>query len=457
VSNEYAVVNPATGVTEARYPHATDAQIADVIDRAAAGYAKWRSVPVAERATVLARVADEFVARAETLGAIITREMGKTLAEAVDEAAYAGKIVRYYAEHGPDLIRDEPLTSTRPGTSRIRRAPIGPILGIMPWNFPYYQVARFIGPNLLVGNAIVLKHAPQCPESAMAIEELLHDCGVPADVYVNVFATNEQAADLIADERIRGVSVTGSERAGVAVAEVAGRHLKKVVLELGGSDPFVVIDTPDLLGTVDAAVAARMENGGQSCQAAKRMIVVDEYYDDFVSALTDRMSALVTGDPTAPATDFGPMSSEAAVQNLVAQIDDAVAKGATVHCGGGRPEGPGAYLEPTVLTGITRDMRAYHEELFGPVAVVYRVSDAGEALRLANDTPYGLGGAVFTQDEQVALEFMDLLDVGMVWINEKEGGNPDLPFGGTKRSGLGRELGPHGIDEFVNKKLIHTP
>jgi succinate-semialdehyde dehydrogenase / glutarate-semialdehyde dehydrogenase len=262
---------------------------------------------------------------------------------------------------------------------------------------------------------------------------------------------------MIGDPRICGVSVTGSERAGTAVAAIAGQHLKKVVLELGGSDPFIVLDTADVSSVARSAVAARMLNAGQACNASKRMIVMDSVYDEFVSEFTTAMAEQVTGDPSDPDTTVGPLSSEQAARNLMEQIDDAVAKGAKVHLGGSRIEGPGAFVETTVLTGVTPEMRAYREELFGPAAVVYRVSSVDEAVTLANDSPFGLGGAIFAQDEALALQVADKLDTGMVWINTSEGGGPDLPFGGTKRSGVGRELGPAGIDEFVNKKLIHTP
>jgi succinate-semialdehyde dehydrogenase/glutarate-semialdehyde dehydrogenase len=330
------------------------------------------------------------------------------------------------------------------------------VLGIMPWNFPYYQVARFAAPNLMIGNVIVLKHAPQCPESALAMQQILRDAGLPDDAYINVFASNEQVATMIADPRIAGVSVTGSERAGTAVAAAAGQNLKKVVLELGGSDAYLVLDGADIANVAKEAVAARMENGGQSCNAAKRMIVVDGAFDEFTKQFTAGMAAQVTGDPTDPATTYGPLSSELAAQRLIEQIDDAVSKGATVHLGGHRVDRPGAFVEATVLSGVTPEMRAYREELFGPAAVIYKVANADEAVELANSSAYGLGGAVFSSDEALALDVADRLDVGMAWVNQVEGGGAELPFGGTKRSGVGRELGPLGIDEFVNKKLIHT-
>ena len=340
----------------------------------------------------------------------------------------------------------------------MRKAPVGPLLGIMPWNYPYYQVARFAGPNLVAGNTIILKHAPQCPESALAIEQIFHDAGLPADAYINVFATNEQVAEIIADPRVRGVSVTGSERAGTAVAALAGQHLKKVVLELGGSDPFIVLDAPDVEKVAKDGVFARMENAGQACNAAKRFIVADALYDEFVEKFTAEMASLTTGDPTDPSTSYGPLVVRAGGRR-------ASSRRSTTPCRRARRCAPAASASTVPARSSRRrcsptsrpEMRAFREELFGPVAVIYRVSDVDEAVRLANDTPFGLGAAIYTQDETLALDVANRIDTGMVWINEPEGGGADLPFGGTKRSGVGRELGPMGIDEFVNRKLIHVP
>jgi succinate-semialdehyde dehydrogenase/glutarate-semialdehyde dehydrogenase len=454
---EYKVVNPTTGEVEKEFPTATDEQIEDVLGRVHAAYTGWRQSSKSERADIINRVADLYEERRDQLAELITREMGKTTRDALDEVDFSASIYRYYANNAADLLKDEPLPSETPGEAWVRKSPVGALLGIMPWNYPYYQVARFAGPNLMIGNTILLKHAPQCPESALAMEQVFHDAGLPADAYINVFASNEQAATIIADPRIAGVSVTGSERAGTAVAAVAGQHLKKVVLELGGSDPFIVLSTDNLQQVVEEAVAARMENAGQACNAAKRMIVLDDVYDDFVDSFTKAMAEQKTGDPTDPNTNYGPLSSEQAAVNLMSQIEDAVSKGAVVRTGGHRLDRPGAFIEPTVLTDVTPGMRAFSEELFGPAAVVYRVSSADEAIELANSSAYGLGGAIYSTDVPAALELADRLDTGMVWINEPEGGGADLPFGGTKRSGVGRELGPLGIDEFVNKKLIHTP
>ena len=457
MSVEYKVVNPATGDVESTFPTATDAQIAAAITASDAAFRSWSTSAVDERAATLHRVADLYAERADQLAAVITREMGKTTAEATGEIEFVVEIYRYYADQAATLLADESIPSSTGGRAIVRKAPIGPLLGIMPWNFPYYQVARFAGPNLMAGNTILLKHAPQCPESALAMEQLFRDAGLRDDAYINIFASNEQVAEIIADPRVRGVSVTGSERAGTAVAALAGQHLKKVVLELGGSDAFIVLDTDDLPGVVTSAVSARMENAGQSCNAAKRFIVADHLYDQFVEQITAAMAAQTTGDPFDPKTSYGPLSSEAAATGLMAQVQDAIDKGATVRTGGRRPPGPGAFVEATVLTDVTPQMRAFREELFGPVAVVYKVRDVDEAVTLANDTPFGLGGAVFHTDPTVALDVANRLDTGMVWINEAEGGGAELPFGGTKRSGVGRELGPYGIDEFVNRKLIHAP
>ncbi len=457
VSVEYKVINPATGATESEFPFASDDEIAADITRSEAAFRSWILTSLADRAAVINKVADLYAERIDVLGAIITREMGKTTAEAVGEIEFVVDIYRYYADNAATLLADEQIPSNTGGNAFIRKAPVGPLLGIMPWNYPYYQVARFAGPNLMAGNTILLKHAPQCPESALAMEQLFLDAGLPTGAYINIFSTHEQVADIIANPHVRGVSVTGSDRAGTAVASMAGAHLKKVVLELGGSDAFIILDTDDMASVVSSAVAARMENGGQACNAAKRFIVTDRLYDDFVEQFTAAMALQTTGDPFDPDTSYGPLSSEQAAVRLMHQVQDAIDKGATVRTGGTRPDLPGAFVNATVLTDVTPDMIAYRDELFGPVAVVYRVSSVDEAVDLANDTPYGLGGAVFHTDVAVAMDVANRLDTGMVWINEAEGGGAELPFGGTKRSGVGRELGPYGIDEFLNRKLIHVP
>jgi succinate-semialdehyde dehydrogenase/glutarate-semialdehyde dehydrogenase len=323
----------------------------------------------------------------------------------------------------------------------------------MPWNYPYYQVARFAGPNLLIGNTILLKHAPQCPESAAALEQIYHDAGFPTDAYINIYATNDQIADVIADPRIRGVSLTGSERAGAAVAEIAGRNLKKVVLELGGSDPFIVLGTDDLDATVEAAVGGRLENTGQACNAAKRFIVTDELYEPFLEKFSAALTAVKPGDPTSSDTTIGPLSSTTATDRLADQVKRAVDQGAKLVAGG---EHEGNFFQTTILTDIKPGMDAYHEEFFGPVASVYRVGSEEEAITLANDTPFGLGSYVMTNDPDQAMRVADKIEAGMVFVNAVGLEGAELPFGGIKRSGFGRELGRFGADEFVNKKMIRV-
>ncbi|MCQ1999843.1 NAD-dependent succinate-semialdehyde dehydrogenase [Arthrobacter zhaoxinii] len=453
----YKSVNPATGETLQEFAEATDAEINQAVTAAHEAFASWRNEPMENRTKVITRVAELYRERADELAKLIALEMGKPLREAKSEVALSANIYEYYATQGPGFMADEQLDVKGGGNAVVRTEPVGALLGIMPWNYPYYQVARFAGPNLMLGNTVLLKHANNCPQSALAMAQIFADAGVPEGAYINLFATNEQAADIIADPRIQGVSLTGSERAGSAVAEVAGRNLKKYVLELGGSDPFIVLDTEDLDTTVKAAVLGRMGNGGQACNAAKRFIVMEDLYDDFVEKFTARMAAIEPGDPLQPETRFGPLSTQAAADGLVEQIRDAVDKGATLHTGGSLIDGPGAYVQPTVLTDVTPEMRAFSEELFGPAAVIYKVSSEEEAIELANNSPFGLGGAVFSTDENRALNVADQLESGMVWINGTSGTQEDLPFGGVKRSGVGRELGRFGMAEFVNKKLIRTP
>ena len=451
--SEYAVVNPATGEAVAHYDSFTDAQVERTLAAAHAAFEAWRTVPVAERARMVRRAAELHRERRAELAAAIVREMGKVKAGALAEVDFAADITEYYADQAETITADQPLAILGKGTAVIRRSPLGVLLGIMPWNFPYYQVARFAAPNLVIGNVIVLKHASQCPESAAAIEAIYRDAGLPAGAYINAYVSAEQAAAMVADPRIQGVSVTGSQQAGAAVAEVAGRHLKKVALELGGSDPFLLLATDDLDAVVDAATAARLDNTGQSCNAAKRFIVVDALYEAFLDKFTAAMAAASVGDPLGEETVLGPLSSVAAAQRLEEQVDRAVAQGAALVTGGSRD---GAYYSPTVLTGVTREMDAYREEFFGPVAVVYRVADEDAAVKLANDTAFGLGSYVYTNDRDQAARVADRIEAGMVYVNLVLADSPELPFGGVKSSGTARELGLLAADEFVNKKVIRV-
>jgi len=441
----YAVVDPATGETVKEYPTATDQEIQQAVAAADEAYQTWsKKTTVAERAALIRRVAELHTERREKLAEIIRREMGKSIEEGLGEVDFSAAIFEYFADNAETFLADEPVELLAgEGTAVIKRTALGPLLGIMPWNFPYYQVARFAGPNLTLGNTILLKHAPQCPESAAALQEIFDDAGYPKGAYVNIYATNEQIADIIADPRIQGVSLTGSERAGAAVAETAGRHLKKVVLELGGSDPFLLFSTHDMDATVEAAVTGRFDNAGQACNAAKRFIVAADVYDEFVEKFTAKVRSLADG--------YSPLSSAMAADNLGKQVEKAVSDGATLLTTGDRE---GAYFPPCVLTNLSPEAESAKDELFGPVATIYKVNSEEEAVKLANDTAFGLGSYVFTTDPEQATRVADQIDAGMVYVNVVAADGVELPFGGVKRSGFGRELSKYGIEEFINKKLI---
>jgi succinate-semialdehyde dehydrogenase/glutarate-semialdehyde dehydrogenase len=453
--SDYQVVNPATGETVAEYPTITDEQLQDAIGRVDKAHREWAvSSTVDERAALIRRVGELHVEQRQRLAEIIVREMGKPIEQALGEVDFAAAIYEYYADNAAGLLADESIKLLEgDGSAFIRRSSYGPLLGIMPWNYPYYQVARFAGPNLAIGNTILLKHAPQCPESAEAMEQIFHEAGFPADAYINIFATNQQIETVIADPRVRGVSLTGSERAGAAVAEIAGRNLKKVVLEMGGSDPFILLSTDDMDAAVESAVGARLENSGQACNAAKRFIVVDDLYDAFMKKFTSALTAVKPSDPNSADTTVGPLSSATATDRLADQVKRAVDQGATLVAGG---DHDGNFFDTTILTDITPENDAYREEFFGPVASVYRVGSEDEAVQLANDTPFGLGSYVMTNDSEQALRVADQIDAGMVFVNAVGLEGAELPFGGVKRSGFGRELGRLGADEFVNKKMIRV-
>lgn len=443
IETHYAVVDPGTGQEVQSYPTASDDQVRAAITSAHSTYREWaRPASVADRAKCAQRVSELLVERRDQLAAIISREMGKPADQALMEVDFSASIFAYYATNAEAFLADEDIPlSWGEGSSLLRREPVGVLLGIMPWNFPVYQVARFAAPNLVAGNTILLKHAPQCPESAATLEQLFHDAGFPEGAYVNIYATNDQVAAVIADKRVQGISLTGSERAGAAVAEIAGRNLKKVVLELGGSDPFIVLSSDDLDATVEAAVIARVGNNGQACNAGKRMIVHADLYDEFVAKFTERMTSI-------PAS---PLSSEVAARHLEEQIRSAVADGATLA---GADERRGAWFAPGVLSEV--DGAIAKDELFGPVAMVFKVRDEDEAIAVANDTDFGLGSYIFTTDPEQAVRVAEQLEAGMVFINGVGAMGPEHPFGGVKRSGFGRELGRVGIEEFLNRKMIRT-
>ncbi|GAA4369971.1 NAD-dependent succinate-semialdehyde dehydrogenase [Agromyces bauzanensis] len=449
----YAVTNPATGEVLTTYPTITDSELESAIASADEAHRTWsKSTTVEERAALIRRVGELHVERRQELAEIIVREMGKPIEQALGEADFAGDIYTYYADHAAEFLEDEPVRLLAgEGSAVIRRNSLGVLLGVMPWNFPYYQVARFAGPNLIIGNTILLKHAEQCPESAEAIQRIFLDAGFPEGAYVSIYATHDQIATVIADPRVQGVSLTGSERAGAAVAEIAGRHLKKVVLELGGSDPFILLSTDDLDAAVQNAVDARLDNSGQSCNAAKRFIVVDELYEPFLEKFTAKIAEVEATDPTSSDSALGPLSSLKAAEGLDQQVKRAVEHGAKLVHGGTRD---GAFFQTTVLTDVSSDNPASKEEFFGPVAQVYRAADESDAVRIANDIPFGLGSYVYTTDPEQADRVANAIEAGMVFVNLVLADGAELPFGGVKRSGTGREMGRLGADEFVNKKMI---
>lgn len=451
--SHYAVTNPATGETVHTFEQISDADLEKVVTAADHAYRTWsRKVSADERAALIHKVADLHTERRDELAAIIVREMGKPVDQALGEIDFAADIYRYYADNAHEFLKDEPIDLiAENATAVMRTSPLGVLIGIMPWNFPYYQVARFAGPNVVIGNTIILKHASQCPESSAAIQQIFHDAGAVEGVYTNVYASSSQVATMIADPRVQGVSLTGSEAAGSAVAEVAGRNLKKVVLELGGSDPFILLSTDDMDYAVESAYGARLDNSGQSCNAAKRFIVMDDIYEEFRDKMTAKMLAAKPSDPTKEGADYGPLSSLGAAEGLEEQVSRAAAQGATVTTDGTRD---GAFFPTTVLTDVPSDADAYHEEFFGPVASIYRVASEDEAVKVANATPFGLGSYLFTTDHEQAMRVADQIEAGMVYINVVMADSPELPFGGVKRSGIGREMGKYGAAEFVNKKLI---
>jgi succinate-semialdehyde dehydrogenase / glutarate-semialdehyde dehydrogenase len=445
--------NPATGELLASYDALDAAAVEARLARAASAFRSWKQTPLAARAGLLARLAERLEADPDGLGRLMTLEMGKLARTARDEILKSARGCRYYAEHGPALLADEDVP-TEAAHSYIRYAPVGAVLAIMPWNFPFWQVFRFAAPTLMAGNVALLKHAPNVPQCALAIEALFREAGFPEGVFQTLLIDVGQVPAILDDERVGAVTLTGSDRAGRDVASRAGRALKKSVLELGGSDPFIVMPSADLARAVDIAVKSRTLNAGQSCIAAKRFIVAEAVADEFLQRFVEAMSALKIGDPSEESTEIGPMAREDLLATLSDQVSDAVARGARVLTGGAPLAGPGHYYPPTVLVDVPPHARAYAEELFGPVAMVFRVRDIEEAIARANDTPYGLGASVWTADPGERDRFVEALDVGQVFVNAMVASDPRVPFGGVKQSGYGRELGAHGLREFAQPKTI---
>lgn len=447
--------NPATNQVVKTFDEMTETAVDQSVEKAVATFDTWKKTEYAERAALLHKVAGLLRAKKMELAKLITFEMGKLLAQAEGEIKLSAEIFDYYANHAKAFLADKVLDPVH-GQAFIRHSPIGVLLGVQPWNFPFYQVARFAAPNIMVGNTILIKHASIVPQCAIAIEELFHEAGAPPGLYTNLLISGKAATKLVEDKRIKGVSLTGSETAGASVAAKAGKNLKKSVLELGGSDAFIVLEDADIDKAVEWAVVGRINNNGECCIASKRFIAVESIADEFFEKFKNKLVTLVIGDPMEPATQLGPLSSEAAAANIVDQIKRAVEGGAKILLGGKRIEQPGAYMEATVLTNMLPGNPVYYEEFFGPVAVFFKVKNEQEAIDLANDSPFGLGGSVFTQDIERGKRVADQMDAGMVFINHPTWTQADLPFGGTKGSGYGRELSELGIHEFVNKKLIRV-
>ncbi|MFE0798835.1 NADP-dependent succinic semialdehyde dehydrogenase [Streptomyces sp. NPDC058812] len=450
-----ATVNPANGETLRTYEAMGEEEIERRLQLAEATFRTYRTTAFDERARLMHRAADLLEEDQEAIGKVITTEMGKPVKQARAEAAKCAKAMRWYADNAAGLLADEEPAESDvkdSGASRalVRFRPLGPVLAVMPWNFPLWQVIRFAAPALMAGNVGLLKHASNVPQTALYLEDLFHRAGFPEGCFQTLLIGSAAVDDILRDERVRAATLTGSEPAGRAVASTAGEMIKKTVLELGGSDPFVVMPSADVDRAAQVAVTARTQNAGQSCIAAKRFIVHTDVYDAFVERFTEGMKALTVGDPMDEDTEVGPLSSEQGVDDLVELVDDAVRGGAHVLCGGERPDGPGWYYPPTVLAGVTRDMRVHREEAFGPVATLYRAADLDEAVLIANDTDFGLSSNVWTRDDADVDRFVRDLEAGGVYVNGMTASHPAFPFGGVKRSGYGRELSGHGIREFCN-------
>ncbi len=451
-----ASVNPATGEILKTFEPLSEREVDDRIGRAASAFASYRLTSFAERAQWLTAAADILDAEAGDVARMITTEMGKTLAAARGEVAKSARGCRFYAACAQELLADEPADAAAVGAGRAFACyqSLGPVLAVMPWNFPLWQAMRFAAPALMAGNVGLLKHASNVPQTALFMEELFERAGFPDGVFQTLLIGSAQVERVLRDRRVRAATLTGSTPAGRSVGSVAGQELKPTVLELGGSDPFVVMPSADLDRAAEVAVTARCQNNGQSCIAAKRFIVHESVADEFQDRFVARMAALRVGDPMLDDTDIGPLVTEQGRRDVEELVDDAVAKGASVLCGGRRPEGPGWYYPPTVLAGVTPDMRIFSEEAFAPVASLFRVRDIDEAIDLANATDFGLGSNAWTNDPAEQERFVRDLDAGAVFVNGMTTSYPELPFGGVKESGYGRELGAHGIREFCNVKTV---
>jgi succinate-semialdehyde dehydrogenase/glutarate-semialdehyde dehydrogenase len=452
----YQTINPFTEKLVKTFTEQTDEQLQSIIAQAEDTYSNdWSKRSLADRKKILKNAVKIFREKREEFAQYITLEMGKLLTESRGEVDLSADILEYYADNAEAFLAPEKLKVSG-GEAVVENAPLGVLFCIEPWNFPYYQLARVAGPNLMLGNTLIVKHAPNVPQCALAFEKLFLEAGAPKGTYTNVFISNEQAATVVADPRIKGVALTGSERAGSAVAAEAGKALKKSTMELGGADAFIVLGDADMDKAIEWAIFGRMNNAGQCCVAAKRFILEETIADEFLNRFKGALAKFVPGDPTDPKTTLAPLCTERALTLVERQIESAVKGGATVLLGGKRVDRPGYFLEPTILTNIKPENPVFHQEFFAPVALVFRVKNDDEAVKLANDSPYGLGGSVITKDIERGKRIARQIDTGMVFINQATWTAPDLPFGGVKNSGYGRELSDLGIGEFVNKKLIRV-
>jgi succinate-semialdehyde dehydrogenase/glutarate-semialdehyde dehydrogenase len=452
----YRSVNPATGEVLKTFPEHSDQQVMDALATADRAFRTWSARPFSERSKIIGRCAQVLLKRKEEMARLATLEMGKRIAESRGEVELSASILQYFADNAEAFLAPKTFKSVT-GEARLEYSPFGVLLSVQPWNYPYYQLARFAGPHLMSGNVMLLKHAPGVPQCAVAFDQALKEAGVPEGVYTNLFLSNDQAGALIDDPRVKGIALTGSERAGEALASRAGKNLKKSTMELGGSDAFIVLDDADLDHTVAMAIVGRFGNNGQTCIGAKRFIVVESMLKKFLPQFIAAAKGLRLGDPLDESVTLGPLSSEAALQLILRQIQEATSYGAQIVLGGKRSGELGAFLEPTILTNVTPDNPAYRQEFFGPVALVFPAKNEDEAIAIANDSPFGLGGSVYTSDIERGKRVASRIETGMVFINYPDVSAPDLPFGGIKRSGYGKELSNLGLEEFVNKKLILVP
>lgn len=446
-------VNPATGKIEKEFQEMSEEQINQILDMAVYAFQQWKITSFEDRAEIIHTTASLMREKKEELAKLCAKEMGKILEEGIAEVKLCANILDYYADKSKEFLADKPI-DTPQGKAFISYEPIGVILSVQPWNFPFYQLVRSSAPNIMAGNTMVMKHASNVPQCAEMMEKLFLDAGLPKGVYTNLFIPGSKVSNLAADNRIKGVALTGSEPAGASLASVAGKNIKKSTLELGGSDPFIVLEDADIDSAVEVAAYGRLWNAGQVCVSPKRIIVMESFADQFIQKSKEIYERVTVGDPLDPNTNLAPLSSQKALEEVISQVEKTVSQGAKLVFGGKKIKGEGTYMEPTILTGIKKGMLAYSDEIFGPVLCIYAVKNEAEAIELANDTEFGLGATIFSKDINHAVEVARKIDTGMVFINELTGTSPELPFGGTKQSGYGKELSELGIYEFVNEKLI---